>query len=171
MVFLIRPGLRGNFFGNSPGDSVNRIFPAGPHRPMHPGHREPPPLYKGGLAGTVSLPGSILRRRGSGQITARKFGSGSGANTGGKYCSIALFLENKHFKRIQTVLFSGPLFCAKKGLSVACPEDLSLQGHRYDRNLNGVPGEGKMHLFLEKNTGICRREDDRTAPGGIPVRG
>jgi len=52
---------------------------------------------------------------------ARKFGSGSGANTGGKYSFIAVFLGNGHFKRIWTVLFSSPANCAKKGLSADFP--------------------------------------------------
>ena len=50
-------------------------------------------------------------------MRARKFGNGSGANTGGKSSFIAVFQGTEHLKRIQTVLFSGPLFSAKKGVT------------------------------------------------------
>jgi len=69
-----------------------------------------------------------------GWFFARKFGSGNGANTGGKYSFIGLFVEKKHFKRILTVLFSGPTFCAKTPKVGGCPAGPGQPGARYDRN-------------------------------------
>jgi hypothetical protein len=66
-------------------------------------------------------------------FSARKFGSGSGANTEGKYSFIALFLKKGHFKRIQTVQFSGPPFYAKRALSAVCRANPGSSGARYER--------------------------------------
>jgi hypothetical protein len=101
---------------------------------------------------------------------SRKFGSGSCANTEGKYSFIVVFLENGHFKRILTVLFSGPANCAKKGLSAGCPVNPWLSEARYNRKINGVPGLEKCDLFRIKNKGI-RDLGHRETAGIVSGRG
>jgi hypothetical protein len=82
-----------------------------------------------------------------GGIFARKFGSGSGANTGGKKYFIALFLKKGHFKQIQTVQFSGLPFCAKRGLPGVCRVNPCSAGARYGRKIKGVLGGEKTRSF------------------------
>lgn len=124
-------------------------------------------LYKRARPGTVALPGSILRRRGAGWAQARKFGSGNSANTGGKYCFIALFLEKKHFKRILTVQFSGPVFCAKMLTGCWLSGRARSPGARYGPKLNRLSWWEKGNCFSGKNTGICRCIATRGGPVAI----
>ncbi len=144
---------------------MNRIFPAGLNRPMDRGKlksRPGTPFIKEAWSGTVSPLGSILRRRSPMWFCARKFGSGSGANTEGKYRFIAVFFKKGHFKRIQTVQFSGLPFCAKRTLPAVCRAGPGLAGARYGRKINGVPGRGKRRSFSNGKDGELRLAE----PGG-----
>jgi hypothetical protein len=100
-----------------------------------------------------------------GWFCARKFGSGNDANTEGKYRFIAVFFKKGHFKRIQTVQFSGLPFCAKIALSAVCRASPRPAGARYGRKINGVPGRGKSDLFPTGKQENCDYGAGRRAPG------
>jgi hypothetical protein len=87
---------------------------------------------------------------------AVKFGSGSGANTGGKVCFNATFLEKQGFKRFLTVLFIGRRKSAIIASPAHCAGDHSPSGARSGRILRGVPGQGKTGWFSAGKPGIGR---------------
>jgi hypothetical protein len=80
---------------------------------------------------------------------ARKFGSGSGANTEGKSSVNNVFFEKGRLKRIQTVLFSGLPFYAKNALSPSMVGQPGSIRSPIWTKIKGVPKAEKRRSFFD----------------------